>query len=320
MTATPTATYTERYIAAVTRAVPPASRGDVADELAASIADAVAARIDNGQPAASAERDVLTEMGDPGKLAADYADRPLTLIGPRYFLDWWRLLKLLLWIVLPIIVVVSVAVQYFAGEGVGAIIGRTIGLTISVATQIGFWVTFGFAALEWAQPKGKSPMPTWTIDQLPELRRPGVGFSDMIASLVFLGLAVVALFWDRFLGFVPGQGEVVPILDPALWPWGIVAVLVAAVAEGALAVAVYRRGRWTVAFAVVNSILAVVFTIAVVWLLVNGMLVNPEFVEVVADTPVIAPAAVTAMSVAFALVAAWDIADGWYKVFRDRRA
>ena len=32
----------------------------------------------------------------PAMLAARYADRPLHLIGPRYFPTWWRLLRLLL--------------------------------------------------------------------------------------------------------------------------------------------------------------------------------------------------------------------------------
>ena len=92
-------TLTERYITATIRSLPATAQADVRAELEASIADAVEARVEQGEPREAAEHAVLTELGDPGVLAAGYADRPLHLIGPRYFLVWWRLLKLLLWIV-----------------------------------------------------------------------------------------------------------------------------------------------------------------------------------------------------------------------------
>ena len=61
---------------------------------------------------------MLTELGDPDKLAAGYTDRPLYLIGPRYYLDWWRLLKLLLWIV-PACAAFGVALgQTLAGDAI----------------------------------------------------------------------------------------------------------------------------------------------------------------------------------------------------------
>ena len=68
--------------------------------------------------ASAAERAVLTDLGDPDKLAAGYTDRPLHLIGPRYYLDWWRLLKLLLWIVLPCAAFGVALGQTLAGERV----------------------------------------------------------------------------------------------------------------------------------------------------------------------------------------------------------
>ena len=80
------------------RSVPDKQRDDLAAELRASIADDIDARIDAGEPAADAERAVLSELGDPDKLGAGYAERPLWLIGPRYYLQWRRLVTLLLWV------------------------------------------------------------------------------------------------------------------------------------------------------------------------------------------------------------------------------
>lgn len=101
-------TLTERYIAATVKTLPPTAQDDVRAEPEASIADAVEARVEQGEEREKAERVVLVELGDPAVLAAGYADRPLHPIGPRYYLTWWRLLKLLL-IIVPACVVGAVA-------------------------------------------------------------------------------------------------------------------------------------------------------------------------------------------------------------------
>ncbi len=87
----------DRYVYAATRSVPERQRRDVADELRASIRDQIDDRAASGEDLRTAERAVLLELGDPDKLAAGFSDRPAYLIGPRYYFEWWRLLKLLLW-------------------------------------------------------------------------------------------------------------------------------------------------------------------------------------------------------------------------------
>src|SRR5690606_3729698 len=102
MTITPPtkpASLTDRYLHAFVRVVPEAQRRTIDAEVRERIADAIEARIGSGDDTEAAERAVLTELGDPERLAVDYLDRPLQLIGPRYYLTWWRLLKLLLAIV-----------------------------------------------------------------------------------------------------------------------------------------------------------------------------------------------------------------------------
>lgn len=62
-------------------------------------------------------KDVLGKLGSPVKLAANYQERPLFLIGPRYFDIYVMLLKFLL----PIPVVaglLSVIAQFVIGQGV----------------------------------------------------------------------------------------------------------------------------------------------------------------------------------------------------------
>src|SRR5690606_40870916 len=122
----------DRYIAATVRSLPPQLQSEVRDELRASIADAIEARTAHGEPVEQAERDVLTDLGDPGALAAGYADRPLHLIGPKYFLIWWRLLKLLL-IIVPACAALGVAIGQAVAE---ASLGEVIGQAVSVALAV----------------------------------------------------------------------------------------------------------------------------------------------------------------------------------------
>ncbi|MEW2461668.1 permease prefix domain 1-containing protein [Microbacterium sp. K41] len=323
-----TATLTERYISATIRSLPPETQGDVRAELEASIADAVEARIETGEDPQEAERAALTALGDPGALAAGYADRPLHLIGPRYYLAWWRLLKLLLMIV-PVCALGGVALgQTIAGAPVGEVISSAVLATGGTILHVCFWTTLVFVILERS---GTDAGMKWDVDQLPEASDDGVGRNELIASLVFLGLAVGALLWDRFRGFVVVDGEALPILDPGLWPWGIGVLFLLIVAEAVFAIVVYRRRGWSTALAVVNTVLAVAFLAWTLTMLLTGDLVNPDFLAHIvaaggdgfaagdaeaADEGGIFRILAVLLGFGIALGVGWDIVDGWRKARR----
>jgi hypothetical protein len=311
------ATLTDRYIEATVRTLPVTAQEDVRAELAASIADDVDARLEQGQPADVAEREVLTALGDPSVLAARYADHPLHLIGPRYYLAWWRLLKLLLAIV-PACVVAAVALgQALSGAAIGTIVAQAIATALGVAVHLAFWVTLVFVILERT---GADTGLAWSLDDLPDAQDRGRGVGDLVASLVFLALMVGALLWDHFRGVVYVGGEWLPLLHPELWP-GWTAVLLALVAgEVALAFVIFARG-WSPAAAVANAALAVVVLSLALTGLGRGVLVNPELVrfltaEAGADVPRIL-AVILGFTVAGVCV--WDGIDGFLKARRAAR-
>ncbi|WP_309127574.1 permease prefix domain 1-containing protein [Microbacterium sp.] len=314
-----TATLTDRYIAATVKSLPPELQPEVRDELQASIADAVEARTHQGEPQEAAERAVLTDLGDPGILAAGYADRPLHLIGPKYFLTWWRLLKLLIAIV-PACAFAGVAIaQAIGGAGVGQIIGQGIAVALSVVVHIAFWTTLVFFVLERT---GADTGVRWSVDQLPEQQQPGTGRADLIASLVMLAIFAGALLWDRFRGFVPTEGEPISMINPGLWPWGIGALFVLMAAEAAVAMAVHARGRWTSALAWINAAVAVCVLSLGLTALGRGVLFNPEFVDVAITGNGVnsdAGAVLVALTgIGIAGVCAWDAIDGFLKARRAR--
>ena len=317
-----TSTLTDRYIAATVASLPPASQDDVRAELTASIGDAIDARMDQGEDAAAAERAVLTDLGDPGILAAGYADRPLQLIGPKYFLTWWRLLKLL-WIIVPICAFGGVALaKLIEGAGIGDVVGTAIGVGISSIVHVAFWVTLVFVILE-RTGTDTGTGTEWTLEQLPVVQSTGTGRVDLIASIVMAGLVAGGLVWDRFVGWVRVDGEPVPLLDPQLWPWWIGAVIVLLLGSVVIAIVVFANRRWTVPMAIAATAGSVVFMSLALTALGRGILVNPAFVDLVftsngVQEPVVR---ILAILIGFSFVAfpSWSIADAWIKTAKDAK-
>ncbi|MET0977063.1 MAG: hypothetical protein ABWX82_15480 [Leifsonia sp.] len=311
---------TDRYVWAVVRTTHEKQRPELEQEVRALVADATQARLEAGSTAA--ERDALVELGDPQVLAARYADRPLTLIGPAYYLLWLRLLKLLLAIVLPFAILGIGIGQLIAQAEPGAIVGAMIGGGIGVAVHLCFWVTVVFAVIDRSM-RGK-PMTEWTPEQLPEVpaSTQHSALGELIASVVFLTFLLVVLVWQQFNPFFTDGGDSLPVLDPALWSFWIPWFIALTVAEIGFAFAVYFRG-WSYPLAWLNVALNIAFAVPMVWLFVGGHLLNPDFVDLIAAqtddnfdeawriTSIIIVATIVA-------VAAWDVVDGFLKTRRAR--
>lgn len=313
------ATLTDRYIDATARSLPAGAQGDVREELRASIADAVEARLEQGEDPRSAECAVLTELGDPAVLAAGYADRPLQLIGPRFYLTWLRLLRTLLLIIPPIAMLGAGVAHAIIGASVGEAIAEAIAIGLSVIVHLCFWVTLVFVVLERT---GAETGTTWDVDQLPEQRSPGTGRADLIPSLVLIAIMLGALAWDVTRGLAVIDGSTLQALHPSLWPGWILALAALLLLEAGLAVANFVRGRWTTAAAIINTALAVAFVSWALTLLGRDRLLNPELLELARDSGVDAGTTYTLGVVLVVCIvggSAWDSIDGWLKTARDAR-
>ncbi|MET8835197.1 permease prefix domain 1-containing protein [Micromonospora sp. NPDC004540] len=304
---------TDRYLAATLRAVPTQRRTELADELRASIEDMIDDRAGGGQDRGAAEREVLTELGNPEQLAARYTDRRLQLIGPRYYLVWWRLLRVLLTFIPAIVGVVTGVVKATVGGEPGAAIGAGVASGLQTAVQIAFWVTLCFAVLE--RTDTSLNLPAWTVDQLPEeTRERQVTLVDSCASIVFLLIAIAFLPWQHFQPWLSGDGSRLAMIDPALWNFWLPALIVVLVATMGLEIAKYRAGRWTWPLVAVNAVLNLSFAVPLVWLLLTDRLLNPALIERFAwlreggaeDVAQIA-------TVVTAVVVVWDVIDSAVK-------
>ncbi|MGW3807722.1 permease prefix domain 1-containing protein [Micromonospora sp. NPDC005113] len=271
-------TLTDRYLAATLRSVPTPRRNEIASELRASIEDMIEDRTGGGQEPTTAEREVLTELGNPDLLAAQYADRRLQLIGPTYYLVWLRLLKLLLSFIPALVGTVVTVVQVTEGKGFGAI-GTGIVTALQVGVQIGFWLTLTFALIERAQPG--TGLPDWTVDQLPDVPvHKDVSLVDTIASVAMLVLTIGYLPFQHYQSWVHGNdGDNIPILDPALWSFWLPALIGVLAATAIFEIVKYRIGRWNWALFGTKALLNLAFTVPVLWLALSDRLLNPALAE-----------------------------------------
>jgi hypothetical protein len=319
---------TERYVYAAIRTLLPDQRAEIEPELRELVGDAVQAKLDAGLPADEAERAALTELGDPVRLAADYADRPLHLIGPRYYLEWWQLLKLILVCVVPIVVVIAAVVAAFEDGNVGAVIGQSISAFITTTVHIGFWTTLVFVVLERSEDRGvdgaTSLSGPWTPERLPDLpNRPGPFLVEAVVGAVLAALWAGALVWQQVASSVhDAAGDRVPVLQPDLWSFWLPFYLALAGLQIVFFVAVARRGRWTWPLVGVAGLLDLAFALPAMWLVLDGRLLNQEFFDLV-DWPEgghPTGGAALAIALGIAVISVWDLIDKGIKAWRAERA
>lgn len=312
-----TTTLTDRYVWAASRSIPENQRTEFARELRERIGDATDALLEDGRSTADAERTALTELGDPAALAASYVDRPLHLIGPRYYLTWWRLLKLVLAIAVPVVTGAVLLAKLLAEAPVGEAIGDALSAGFNVATGVAFWMTLAFALVD--RYSDTEPAAEWTPDQLPAPPEgTGAGrLSELIASVVFLPIFAAAIVWQQSVSvFTDAAGDPIPFLNPDLWSLWIPWFLGIIVLEILFAILIFRRG-WTWTLAIVNVGLNAAFTIPAVWLLRSGQLVNEAYLDAIGwPWGGAGDVVLTIVTVAAVGIAAWDALEGLMKARR----
>jgi hypothetical protein len=316
-----TTTLTERYVEEVVRRIPADQRGDVADELRATIADMIDARIPpdgDTRGDRDVESAVLTELGDPIRLAARYADRPAMLIGPELYPTYIRLLKLLLTTVLPIVTAVVVVLDVF-DNNLNSAIQAGIGTILTVGGQMVAWLTLVFAVIERSGAHGDAVRRTnrWTPADLPEVRRPDPCRNGAIASAVWHALVIVFVLWQAVIKpYRADDGRDLPLLDPALWSnwmWPMLAGLAGIVVFELMRVA--ARG-WTVRLAAGYAVFEVLFAAPLAWVLYDQRLLDPALVADFNGDWTTPDAVYTIAAVAVIAVSASEIV----KRFREARA
>ncbi|WP_436521590.1 permease prefix domain 1-containing protein [Actinoplanes sp. HUAS TT8] len=260
----------DRYVFTALRRIPEQQRADIDRELRASIEDAVDARVEAGESREAAVATTLTELGDPDRLADQYAGRPAYLIGPEFYPLWRRLVRTMLLTILPIVVAVGVTVQIYHDPNIGKIIGSAVSGVITIGAQICFWVTAVVWLLERTGAKTSFKV-NWSLDDLPKYEGQRATFGPMVTGIVWVTILIAGLVTQQFMF------SDVPALDPANWAFWWPVMIALFVLRAFYHVWVHRIGTWTRAVALVNAALTVVTTVPLVWLLATDRFFNPAF-------------------------------------------
>ncbi|MFI6990565.1 permease prefix domain 1-containing protein [Nonomuraea wenchangensis] len=323
MTTTATTnTLTDRYVAAVLRHLPGSRRSgsrrpedqrpdiDIERELRASIADAVDDRVEAGADRAEAEFAVLTELGDPARLAAGYADRPLQLIGPALYLDYTRLLTALLVTIVPAVAVAVGLVQGLRGAGALDLIGDTLGAALTTAAHLVCWTTLLFATIERAAGR-RTPARRWTPDALPEPPTRRARYGELIIYTVAMVLFTTLILLSPVISTeTDAHGAPIGVFAPWLWQTGFVYAFIALVTLN-LAVAYAKHyARWSVPLAVAGTLVEIACPIALLWLAAGDRVLNPGFTQAAAWPQSATTWINTALIVVSALTIVFAVIDG----------
>jgi hypothetical protein len=269
---------TGRYVHEVVRRIPAGQRDDIADELRATIDDTVEAR-----GTADAEREVLTEMGDPIRLAARYADRPPALIGPELYPRYMRLMAILLTTALPLVTALFVVLDVVDDKDLGSAIATALTVATTAAAQMIAWPTVVFALIERDRHRhGKvEGAGTWTPDNLPDDQpgqpdRPDRRGTAAFALAVWDALLIGLIVWQRTARPYHGvHGARLQVLAPQLWSgwiWPILAGLAALVVLNLI------RGatrEWTVTLAGCSAAAYALFALPLAFILHDRKFFNP---------------------------------------------
>ncbi|MEH7383507.1 hypothetical protein V7138_23820 [Bacillus sp. JJ1533] len=287
------------YIQEVTRRLPEKMRDDIALELRSTIEDML--------PDDYNEADVKTaleKLGSPVKLANNYRERPMYLIGPRYFDVYVNLLKMIVPIA-AVVAFITMFAEYFIGYQSGEsiinvvldIIGTGIWRIIDVSIQTFFWFTIVFAVIERVD-KGKDDQPLttslqkWTPDDLKNItyipKKKAISKFEVFGALFWTAIWATLYFYaNQLLGIYEGGNNGLEFVTPALNQevlltfWPIVVIVIGL--EIALALYKLIKGHWTKRMAIFNTIFQVFSTIILIIIFLDPNILNQDFISYMTD-------------------------------------
>ncbi|EEL64775.1 hypothetical protein bcere0025_24740 [Bacillus cereus F65185] len=249
-------------------------------------------------------KSVLEKLGSPVSLANGYLDRPMHLIGPRYFDVYTTLLKMIIPIAAVIALISMVAENFIGYSGDQAVlnvilqlIGKGIGGIFEVGLHVFFWLTVVFVILERTdKDKGIEPLTTslkkWTPDDLKNIsyipKKKAISKFEVFGGLMWTAVWATLYFYANYLvGVYNGTANGLKFVSPTfnqdvlLQYWPIVVIMI--VFEICISLYKLVQGQWTQRLAIGNAILQIAGTIVFIVIVVNPHVFNAGFITYLAN-------------------------------------
>lgn len=279
----------DRYVAAATDGFPSKDNENVARDVRNALDDLVEARIAEGLTQEQAERSAVEELGNPRLFAEQFRQEPRSLIGPDLFHLWWKTIRVVIAIVVPLFMALA-ALEHFASDSDNSakLVGELIGGAFEGLIQGAFWVTLFFAIIQvTGTAKDLENDDPWTPEKLPEVatgRQITIG--NVVVSLIGVigGIFMAIRIREDQLGALslnklydlPAE---TPVFNPELSSWWGIGFIGLLVFSLLVSIWSFYRGYWTLEVLGINLVdngLWIVFLIA---LSQAGDIINPVVTE-----------------------------------------
>lgn len=285
----------ELYVQEVTRRLPERQREDIGLELRSTIEDMLPDGFQEEEVKA-----ILSELGHPAKLASGYLDKPMHLIGPRYFDVYVSLLKLIIPIAMIFSFLAVAFSQVFSYSGDGdvitillSVIGEATWNSLGAGMQTFFWITLTFAIVERYDTSNKTNPITpnwkeWTPEDLKDVpyipKEKAITKVELFGSLIWTVIWVVGYFnANKLLGIYEKGEEGLTLVTPlfnqsqliSFWPLVILVIIL----ELGMVAYKWKLGQWTMKLALANAGVHLASLIVFIVVFSNVTVFNPAFFE-----------------------------------------
>jgi hypothetical protein len=279
----------DRYVYAVTSKLPAGQRADIERELRGLIEDMREERSQGGEEHATLTEEVLTELGHPANLAAQYRETKRYLIGPELFDSYWVVLK-----VVGILALVGVTIAFgiqliLNTAGTEQLLVNFIVSLFEVGVYAVAWVTIVFAIMEYSGLKaaqiGRKKNVAWHPSKLPSIPDTGarIRISSSIVSMMFYIFFFVIFVYSNLFGVFLHVGTSAFTFIP-FWDQDVVRQLLPFF-YGLLALFILREavklfiGQWTAKLAIYTLAVDAAIFMIYVFLFADQSIWNPSFMN-----------------------------------------
>lgn len=275
----------ERYIYAATKQLPRKQRDDVAKELIGLIDDMLTERCGEVTPTEKDVRVVLTELGTPQELSAQYDENAKKcLIGYPYYRTYKFVLKIVLIAVFAGITMCNLMLQLIEPQEWFAAITSWLAMVYNCLLAAFTIVTILFAFF---YHKGVRITEPFNFDDLPPVpkRTQEISRRKCVAGIIFCVIfAVLFLALPQVLGFsIDRNGlKITPMFSVSALreTWYIILAFAACgIIREAIQLVEARYNKRVLAVALVTNAISAILG---VWWLVGFELIHPDFINNIA--------------------------------------
>lgn len=288
------------YIQEVTRRLPEKTREDISLELQSTIYDML--------PDDFSKKDVentLEKLGDLAVLAARYKDRPMHVIGPKFYDMYVTLLKLV-FVIVAVVTFVTFFIQEFSSlfgnetpliVSIPTFLGEAIWVFLGSFIQVFFWVTIVFFILERTVkspddiPLSLSSTP-WTpkdLESTPYIPLKKKITKGEVLFGLFWTILWVALYFNamHIIGIyrqgTSGLEFAVPVFNQETLLSYLALVIIVVILEICRVAYMAIAREWTVKLAVTNTLINAITIVFLIMVASNPDLFHAEFAPYMAN-------------------------------------